>query len=128
MKTYVFPYFVSSGPGDSIDSEITFVLSDDDAARLIRSAHEEPRRRLNDDCSIRDIHDAVFAAVEQHLRKELESDPQMAADVFSWEPDLEYDPSKPITDEMMDWYLVGLRIGINYPEELQFLDATDVEE
>ena len=55
MKTYVFPYGGSTGPGDTWDSFIEFELTDEEATRLEASSRAKPRWRLDEDEAISDI-------------------------------------------------------------------------
>ena len=73
MKRFTFPYYVSFGKGDNTDCEIEVELSDKDAERLVRSANEGGRFRLNEDEGIADICDKVYEAVSQAEKETLSS-------------------------------------------------------
>ncbi len=63
MKTFDFPYYISFGKGDNVDSCISCELSDEKAKRLERSAKEGGRFRLSEDEEIEDIYDEVYTAI-----------------------------------------------------------------
>lgn len=63
MKTYTFPYAAVFGKMDSCDCQIDIELTDEEAQRLEQSAHAESRWRLDEDESISDIFDKVYAAI-----------------------------------------------------------------
>ena len=118
---FVFPYFVSFGKMDSVDSEILLHLTAEETDRLIASAKEEPRWRLYEDKRICDIYDRVYNAVIDENVKMLREDPEPVIDA------LDLAPRDVITDEEVRRYLSNLTIGINFPEELQFIE-NDLDE
>ncbi len=96
MKRFTFPYYLSFGKGDNTDCKIEIELSDKDANRLVRSAREGGRFRLNEDEEIADICNKVYEAVSQVEQESLSS--------------------------------AGVTFGVNYPEDLQFLDPPKKKE
>lgn len=126
MKEYTFPYYVSFGKNDSVNCEIDIELSDEDADRLEKSAHEEPRFRLDEDDKIGDIYDMVYQTIIDQEKDSLLDDPSPVEDTLSWDED--YDPDVGVTEKDIDAYLDELSFGVNYPEELQELDEDDWED
>lgn len=122
MKSFIFPYYISFGKGDSVDCEISIELTEEDAARLVASANEGGRFRLSEDERIKDIYDMVFTAIMDREKQALMDDPEPVEDALSWEDD--YDPDAEITEEQIDAYLDELDMDVNYPEELQGLPRT----
>lgn len=122
MKEYSFPYFISFGRNDSVDNELVCKLSNKDALRLEKSAHEGGRFRLHEDDEIKDIYTKIYDKIRSLETKLLLANPEIVRDWLSWEDD--YDPSDEITEEDVENYLDELDIGINYPIELQGLDRT----
>ena len=118
----IFPYYISFGKLDSVSSEIELNISEKDAKHLERSAKEGCRFRLDEDEALSDLYDKVYQAIIQLEKEMLTLDPSPVEDFLSWEED--YDDTLPISEEQIDYYLDNLTIGVNYPEELQYLDET----
>ena len=115
-KQYEFPYFVSFGKEDSVDCEISISLTDEQSERLISSAKEGDRWRLYEDKNVNDIYELVYQCVLTKEKNIILSNSDLVA---------EYNDAKPEDMDLLDYideYLDNLMIGINYPEELQFLD------
>ena len=123
MKTITFPYCVSFGKLDSVSAEIELNISDKDAKRLVKSAKEGGRFRLNEDEDISDIYDDVYQEIILSEKEALLLDPSPVIDFLSWEED--FDDNSDITEEHVDYYLDHLTIGVNYPEDLQLLEITE---
>lgn len=122
MKEYTFPYYISYGRNDSVDNEITCKLSNKDAKRLENSAHEGGRFRLDEDSEINDIYNKIYEKIRSTESDFLLANPEIVQDWLSWDDD--FNPSKEITGEDVENYLDELKIGINYPCELQNLERT----
>ena len=128
MKTFVFPFYISLGKLDSVSCEIEFELSDKDARRLEQSAKEGGRFRLNEDEDIEDIYYRVYDAIIDSEREGLKANPTIFQDTLNGDDDDSDDQDdlgdqddQDELDEQIDSYLEDLNIGINYPEDLQYL-------
>lgn len=110
------------GNNDSVSAEIEFALSEKNAKRIIKSAREGGRFRLDEDADIGDIYDKIYDAVIKREKTELRSYPTSVLDALSG--GVSYDPAAEITEEQIDEYIGELSFGINYPEELQSLEPT----
>ena len=122
MKSFVFPYVISSGKMDETKSSITVAISDEKAKRLERSAKEGGRVRLDGDTNLEDVHDDVYAAFLRAEEKILKADPSPVEAALSWGEN--YDPAKPVTIRQIREYLADLQIVFYYPAELQNLPPT----
>ena len=121
MKNFEFPYTVSFGKLDSYSDVFTYALSDANSKRLIRSAEEGERYRLNEDPFISDICNKVYKALDKEITEQLQRDPTPVRDALSW--DNTFDSEKPIGKNEIQKYLDTLMISVNYPEDLQLLEA-----
>lgn len=122
MKSYVFPFVISSGKLDETESTITVALSDAKAKRLERSAKDGGRIRLDEDSELEDIHDDVYAAFLRAEEKILKANPSLVEAALSWDED--YDPAKSVNLRQIREYLADLQIVFYYPTELQKLPPT----
>ena len=122
MKSFVFPYSISSGKLDETESSITVALSDEKAKRLERSAKEGGQVRLDGGTDLEDVHDDVYAAFLRTEEKILKANPSAVEAALSWDED--YDPAKPVTLRQIREYLADLQIVFYYPAELQNLPST----
>ena len=121
MKQFKFPYFFSLGRGDSSESTIDYELSDEQAKRLVKSAKEGGRFRLDEDEDIEDIYSLLYEAVIEREKALLWDDPSPVKDYLSWKPD--FDPGEAVTEEQINEYIDRFNIGVLFPEALQMLDA-----
>lgn len=122
MKSFVFPYYVSFGKNDGIDASVAVAISDKDAKRLIRSAQQGGRFRLDEDDEINDIYEKVSRRIIVHEKKMLLDDPQFMEDIL--DSSEKQDSIRQDQEELIDEYFENIMIGINYPEEYQFLEQT----
>ena len=122
MKSFVFPYVISSGKMDETEGSIVVALSDEKAKRLERTAKEGGRVRLDGDAGLEDVHDDVYAAFLRSEEKNLKANPSPVEAALSWEEN--YDPAKPVTLRQIREYLADLQIVFYYPVELQNLPPT----
>jgi len=123
MKTYKFPYYISFGKNDNLSLEFSYELSDEKAGRLEYSAKEGGRFRLSEDDDIQDIFDEVYFAIlkEQILDLKENSDPV----IEFLRSENRYKDGQKTTVRHINRYLDSLDIGVNYPEELQYLKPTE---
>ncbi len=119
MKTYTFPYYISFGPGDNVEDEITISLSEKDSRRIVSSAEKENRRHLYEDEDIRDIFDTVQKSIVDSLVAKTLNDP-LEQEAFG------FDSKSDLSETDIKTFLDGLNIGINYPEKLQSLKTKNI--
>ena len=120
MRIYTFPYGGSFGKGDSWDGANEVELTDEEAARLEASAHEEPRRRLDEDPEISDIYDKVYDYLYNHDIETLMNDEDWIEEQRS---DREDEDLEPVSDrELAEEYMEGTSFHVCYPDEMQNLD------
>ena len=89
------------------------------AERLIRSAEEGGRDRLDEDAFLSDVFSEVEASLYKKLTEQLQLDPTPVKDAMNWRSDC--DPQNPIGKKEIQEYLDDLLISIFYPRKLQLL-------
>lgn len=124
MKTYVFPYGGSTGPGDTWDSSIEFELTEEEAKRLEASARAEPRWHLDEDETISDICQKIEQFVFEENKQIMRKDGRLkeARETWKYLHD-DADGETPSDDE-----LVSEEMGtwhVCYPEELEYLERNE---
>ena len=134
MKTYTFPYNISSGKLAFTECAIDVELTDEDAERLEKSAKEGGRKFLSEDPEIDDIRDLVLSAAYEEQKEYYRNDPmeviEFLEEEFNYDEDEDedfgdededeigrIDPDN-ITDEQIEYYLNSFDFSILYPEEI----------
>ena len=125
MKSYIFPYKISFGKMDSVDAEIECELTEKESKRLVKSANEGGRTRLNDDEDISDIGDKVYWKVVDSEKRAILANPFFEIEDYGDED--EDDEQDDSSGDKIDLYLDSLEISIYYPKELQMLERTVIK-
>lgn len=126
MKIVTFPYCVSFGKGDNSESEVDVKLTEKENSRLERSARKEPRWQLDEDETLEDIYEKVYAAIVKQNQEVFTEEPDIAEEMLEWCD--WYEPGTEITGEVIERYLEELHVCINYPEELQNFEDDENDE
>ncbi len=122
MKCFIFPFEIYFGKSDSIDGSIVVDLSKEQAARLLVSAEEGGRYRLDEDENIRDVYNAVMYAIIKLEKPALLENPEAIRDYFELEDYVD------VTEDQVDEFLYDLQIDIYYPLHLQRLKPSRKKE
>lgn len=133
MKNYTFPTGGSFGRGDSWEGIFEFELTDEEAARLAVAAKGKSRWDFEDDESVSDIYDKVYAAEYENELQNIINSPDFSdiRDEYLYDNDNYEDPeyseelgawirkAYPFTDrELAVKYFEDSSLSICYPEEL----------
>ena len=128
MAVWTFPYTVSYGGWDDSECTIDVELTQENAERLAEAAKKARGGVLRRSAAIRDVYDAVHAAVMERMvaveREDLSSVEDFLQDeADNWDEDEmdgePWDGEREITDEEILRYLDSLTLRLYYPPELR---------
>ena len=128
MAVWTFPYTVSYGEWDDSECTIGVELTQEAAERLAEAAKKARGGVLRRSATIRDVYDAVHAAVLERMvaaeREDLSSVEDFLQDeADNWDEDEmdgePWDGEREITDEDILRYLDTLTLRLYYPPELR---------
>ena len=128
MAVWTFPYTVSYGGWDDSEGAIDVELTQEAAGRLTEAAMKARGGVLQRSAAIRDVYDAVKAAVLERMAA-AERDDLSNVEAFlqdeadNWDEDEmdgePWDGEREITDEDILRYLDTLTLKMYYPPELR---------
>ncbi len=139
MKSYAFPYTISSGKLDFVEYVFDYDLSDEDAIRLENYAKDNFRDSFHSVKEVEDIYDAVMEAILEEQREYYRSDPSEVIEYLAEEYDYEDEEDEDyeddddqdespeefiadVTDDQIDEYLDCFDISIFFPKEVTCLE------
>lgn len=116
MKSYSFPAYISFGKFDNAETIVEIELSEEEASLLEKCAAEDDYFHLDECEKIGPLYDKVFSLADEQFTQELRfSDAELGTDYCRYAED-EDDPDS--------WTAsCTYTIGVNFPEELQWLKS-----